>query len=164
MRLYVAAVVAFALVLAGCGVSAKPHHAAPGQPSQVDRMKAVVRAWNANVNTDNNAAQARLFSLPATISLMAGPYGCYCLTRAEVVQFHAQLLCSVKIVSIKVRGPYATAVFGSWGNRFASKCNEQPGSLTGVRFTIVRGKITVLKQVWWKPPGGATIRAPGVGA
>ena len=123
-------------------------------------MKAVVRAWNANLNTDNNAAEARLFSLPATISLMAGPYGCYCLTPAEVVQFHAQLLCSVKIVSIKVRGRYATAVF-RLGDRFISKCDAPPGSRTAVRFTIVRGKITVLKQVWWKPPGRAAIRAPG---
>jgi hypothetical protein len=30
-------IVAFALVLAGCGSSAKPHHAAPPQPSQAGR-------------------------------------------------------------------------------------------------------------------------------
>ncbi len=122
-------------------------------------MKAVVRAWTANLNAGNNAAEARLFSLPAVISLMEGPYGCWCLTPAEVVQFHAQLPCSGKIVSIKVRGRYATAVF-RMGDREFSKC-DNPGSLTAVRFTIVRGKITVLKQVWWKPPGRAAIRAPG---
>ena len=72
-------------------------------------MKAVVRAWTANLNAGNNAAEARLFSLPALISLMEGPYGCRCLTPAEVVQFHVQLPCSGKIVSIKVRGRYATA-------------------------------------------------------
>lgn len=164
MRLFVAAVVAFALVLAGCGASAKPHHAAPAQPSQAERMKAVVRAWNAKVNAENNVAAARLFSHPALISLMAGPYGCYCLTLADVVRFHTQLLCSVKIVSIKVRGRYVTAVFGRFGDRVTSKCNEPGAALTGVRFTIVRDKITVLKQMWWKPPGGATIRAPSVGA
>lgn len=163
MRIFVAAVVAFALILAGCGASAKPHHAAPPQPSQADRMKAVVRTWAAEVNAGNNVAEARLFSRPTLISLMAGPYGCYCLTAADVVQFHTQLLCSAKIVSIKVRGRYATAVFGHLGDRPFSKCDEPGGALTGVRFTIVRGKITVLKQVWWKPPGGATIRAPGVG-
>jgi hypothetical protein len=152
-------IVAFALVLAGCGASAKPHHAAPPQPSQADRMKAVVRAWTANLNAGNNAAEARLFSLPALISLMEGPYGCWCLTPAEVVQFHVQLPCSGKIVSIKVRGRYATAVF-RMGDREFSKC-DNPGSLTAVRFTIVRGKITVWKQVWWKLPGGAAIRAPG---
>src|SRR5262245_54267117 len=96
------------LVLAGCGASANPHPAG----SQADRMKAVVRTWTANLNAGNNAAEARLFSLPATISLIEGPYGCYCLTPAEVAQFHEQLPCSPgKIVSIKVRGRNATAVF-----------------------------------------------------
>ena len=154
-------IVAFALVLAGCGASVKPHHAAPPQPSQADRMEAVVRAWTSNLNAGNNAAEARLFSLPALISLMEGPYGCLCLTRAEVANVHAQLLCSGKIVSIKVRGRYATAVFALLGDRGSSKCDSPPGSLTAVRFTIVRGKITVWKQMWWKPPGRAAIRAPG---
>jgi hypothetical protein len=153
--------VAFALVLAGCGASAKSQHAEPPQLSKADPMKTVVRAWTANLNAGNNAAEARLFSIPALISLMEGPYGCWCLTRAEVVQFHAQLLCTVKIVSIKVRGRYATAVFGLPGDRDTSKCDSPPGSLTAVRFTIVRGKITVWKQMWWKPPGRAAIRASG---
>jgi hypothetical protein len=151
--------VAFALVLAGCGASSKPHHAAPPQPSQADRMKAVVRAWTANLNADNNAAEPRLFSLPALISsLPGGVYGCWCLTRAEVAEFHVRLVCSAKIVSIKVRGRYATAVFRLLGDRETSTCDSPPGSLTAVRFTIVRGKITVWQQMWWKPPGGATIR------
>jgi hypothetical protein len=169
MRLFVAVVAAFALVLAVCGASAKPHQAAPPQPSQADRMKAVVRAWTANLDAGNNAAEARLFKLPALISLMEGPYGCNrCLTPAEVVQLHAQLLCSVKIVSIKVDGRYATAVFGHPRDRQTSKCYSKEGALTGVRFTIVRGKITALEQVWYRPPGGptigpggATIRTPG---
>src|SRR5262245_35828453 len=104
MRLFVAAVVAFAVVLAGCGASGNRHPGALSQLSQADRMKAVVRAWTANLNAENNAAQARLFSLPATISLMEGPYGCYCMTPWEVVQFHVQLPCSLKFVSMKVRG------------------------------------------------------------
>jgi hypothetical protein len=123
-------------------------------------MKAVVRAWTANLNAENNAAEAQLFSLPAVISLMEGPYGCWCLTPAEVVQFHVQLPCSGKIVSIKVRGRYAMAVF-RMGDREFSKCDSPGGSLTAVRFTIVRGKITAWEQVWWKPPGRAAIRAPG---
>jgi hypothetical protein len=123
-------------------------------------MKAVVRAWTANLNAENNAAEARLFSLPALISLMQGSYGCWCLTPAEVVQFHVQLLCSGKIVSVKVRGRYATAVF-RLGDREFSKCDSPGGSLTAVRFTIVRGKITVWKQVWWKRPGRPAIRAHG---
>src|SRR5436305_14971201 len=79
-------IVAFALVLAGCGASSKPHLASPPQqPSQGDRMRAVVRAWTANVNAGNNAAEARLFSIPALISQLPGApgYGCWCLTPAE---------------------------------------------------------------------------------
>jgi hypothetical protein len=153
-------IVALAVVLAGCGASAKPHDAAPQRPSQAARMKAVVRAWAANLNAENNAAEARLFSYPSVISLMEGPYGCWCLTRVEVLEFHAQLLCSAKIVSITVRGRNATAVFRTSDREF-SKCDSPPGSLTAVRFTIGRGKICVWQQLWWKPPGGAAIRAPG---
>ena len=160
MRLFVAAVVAFALVLAGCGASARPHHAAPRQQSQADRMKAVVRAWTANVDAENNEAEARLFSYPAVISLMEGPYGCWCHTRAEVVQFHMQLECSADIVSINVRRRYATAVFRTSDREF-SKCDSPPGSLTAVRFTILHGKITAWKQVWWKRPAGRRSEPPG---
>ncbi len=126
-------------------------------------MKAVVRVWAANLNAENNVAEVRLFSRPTLISLMEGPFGCWCLTAADVLRFHLQLPCSVKkIVSIKVRGRYATAVFRT-GDRQFSKCDSPPGSLTGVRFTIRRGKITVWKQMWWKPPGRPAIRAPGPG-
>ena len=123
-------------------------------------MKAVVRAWEANLNAGNNAAEARLFKLPAPIRLMpeASGYGCWCLTRAEVAQFHARLPCSSRIVSIKVRGRDATAVFSLLGDREASECDAPPGSLTAVRFTIVPGKSTVWQQVWRKPPGGTTIQ------
>ena len=61
-------IVAFAMALAGCGASAKPLHAAPTDPSGAVRMKAMVRAWTANLDAGNNAAEARLFSLPARIS------------------------------------------------------------------------------------------------
>src|SRR5262245_31436176 len=116
------------MVLAGCGASAKPHHAA----SQADQMKAVVRTWTANLNADNNAAQASLFKLPALISMARGPQGCWCLTPWKVVQFHVWLPCTGKIVSIKVRGRYATAVLRLTGDREASTstCDSPPGSLT----------------------------------
>jgi hypothetical protein len=71
------------------------------------------------------------------------------MTPAEVAQFHVQLLCSVKIESIKVRRRYATAVFRLLGDRETSKC-DHPGTRTAVRFTIVRGKITAWEQVWWR--------------
>jgi hypothetical protein len=148
--------VAFVLVVLAGGASAMPRHAAP--PSQADRMKAVVREWNTNLYSGNNAAEARLFSLPATISLIGGgPVGCYCLTSAEVAQFHAQWLCSNKIVSITAHGRYVTTVLRLSDREF-SKCDNR-GALLGMRFTIVRGKITVMKQTWWKPPDGCLRRA-----
>lgn len=123
-------------------------------------MKAVVRAWTENLNTDNNMGEARLFSLPAVISLMEAPFGCWCFTGGEIGYLHAQLSCSAKIVSIKVRGRYAMAVFRLLGDRLLSRCDSPLGALTAVRFTIARNKICVWQQVWWKPPGGATIRDP----
>jgi hypothetical protein len=142
-------IVACALVLTGCGSAAKPQHAPPAQPSQTDRMKAVVRAWSANLNAGDNAAEARLFSLPAL--MIQGPYGYRLTTRGQVAQWHAGLPCSGKIVSIKVRGRYATAVF-RLGDRKTSKC-DAPGTLAAARFTIVRGKIKVWQQVPAPSPG-----------
>jgi hypothetical protein len=112
-------------------------------------MKAVVRAWSANLNAGDNAAESRLFSLPAL--MIQGPYGYRLRTRAQVAQWHAGLPCSGKILSIKVRGRYATAVF-RLGDRLTSKC-DAPGTLAAARFTIVRGKIVVWQQVPPPSPG-----------
>jgi hypothetical protein len=136
-------IVAFVLVLTACAAAATPHHAAGAQPSQADRMKAIVRAWSRYLNTGNNAAEARLFALPAL--MIQGPYGYRLTTPAQIAEWHSGLPCSGKIVSITVRGRYATAVF-RLGNRRTSKC-DAPGTLAAARFTIVRGKITVWEQV-----------------
>ena len=109
-------------------------------------MKAVVRAWSTNLNAGNNAAEARLFSLPAL--MIQGPYGYRLTTARQVARWHAGLPCSGKIVSIRVRGTFATAVF-RLGDRRKSKC-DAPGTLAAARFKIVRGKITIWQQV--QPP------------
>ena len=132
-------------------------------------MRLVVRRWAANLDAENNAGEGRLFRYPVMIETGPGLFGvgqCWCLTRSAVFEFHADIPCGVKIVSIGVRRRYATAVF-RLGDRLTSKCSSAPtpmdltGWFTAVRFTIVRGKITVLKQIWWKPPGQAAIRAHG---
>ena len=136
-------------------------------------MKAVVRAWTTNLDTGNNAAEARLFSLPVLINtgpdLFAVTIGqCQCLSPADIVQFHAGIPCSVKIVSIKVRGRHAMAVL-RLGDRQTSRCSSAPGPdttgwLTGVWFTIVHGKITAMEQDWWRQPGqGQMMWAPWAG-
>jgi len=106
-------------------------------------MKAVVRAWSANLNSGDNAAEARLFSLPVT--MIQGPYGYRLTTARQVAAWHAALPCSGRIVSITVRGRRATAVF-RLGNRKTSKC-DAPGTLAAARFTIVQGRITLWEQV-----------------
>jgi hypothetical protein len=141
-RRFIVAVV-LALVAAG--------GAGAGSPSQAARMKAVVRAWSANLNAGRNAAEAHLFSLPAT--MIQGPYGYRLTTPQQVAEWHAALPCSGRVVSIRVRGRYATAVF-RLGDRATSKC-DAPGTLAAARFTIVRGKITVWQQV--PPPASKPV-------
>lgn len=139
-------ILAGALLLAGCGGAAKHPAAVAHHPSQAERKKAIVRAWSADLNSDRNVALARLFFLPAT--MIQGPYMYRLRTREEVARWHAALPCSGRIVSITVRGHFATAVF-KLGNRKRSKC-DAPGTLAAARFTIVNGKITVWQQV--QPP------------
>ena len=74
------------------------------------------------------------------------------VTAAQVARWHAALPCSGKILSITVRGHFATAVF-RLGNRKTSKC-DAPGTLAAARFRIVRGRITVWQQV---PPPSAPV-------
>jgi hypothetical protein len=137
-------ILACALVLAGCGGAAKPHATTVHQaPSQAQRMKAVVRAWSRYLNDGDNAAEARLFSLPAL--MIQGTTGFRLRTPAEVAAWHAALPCSGRIVSIAVHGRVATAVF-RLGNRKTSKC-DAPGSLAAAEFHFARGKITLWRQV-----------------
>ena len=66
-------------------------------------------------------------------------------TAGQIARWHAALPCSGRIVSIDVRGRFATAVF-RLANRRTSKC-DAPGTLAAARFTIVDGKIAVWRQV-----------------
>jgi len=112
-------------------------------------LKTIVRAWSKYLNSGDNAAEARLFSLPAV--MIQGPTEFRLRTRAQVAAWHALLPCSGRIVSITVQGRYATAVF-RLGNRKTSKC-DAPGTLAAAQFTIVRGKIAIWEQV--PPPSAA---------
>ena len=124
------------LVLASAG---KPAGATPPQ----ERMKAVVHAWSARLNAGDNAGIARLFALPAIV--IQGQYEYRLRTRAQVALWYSGLPCSGRIVSIAIRGRYATAVF-RLGNRGATKC-DAPGTLAAARFGIVGGKIVTWEQV-----------------
>jgi hypothetical protein len=133
-----------------------PRRAAPGVTGGSDEG----RGARLDREPEHRAKRAavRLFTLPALLTLMEGPYGCWCVTQWDVLQFHMDLPCSATIESINVRGRHAMAVF-RLGDRITSKC-DHPGSSTAVRFTIVHDKITTWEQWWWKPAGGgAPIRA-----
>ena len=106
-------------------------------------MRTVVRAWSAHLNSGDNVGVARLFHLPAT--MIQGSFIFTLRTAKEVARWHADLPCSGHIVSIKVAGRFATAVF-RLGNRKTSKC-DAPGTLAAARFFIVRGKIVSWEQV-----------------
>jgi hypothetical protein len=143
-------ILACVLILAACGGAAKPHAAARPHPSHAEQLKAVVRAWSTNLNAGNNAAEARLFSLPAL--MIQGGFVYKLVTKSQVARWHAALPCSGKILSITVRGNFATAVF-RLGNRTTSRC-DAPGTIAAARFRIVRGRIRVWEQV---PPPSAPV-------
>jgi hypothetical protein len=114
-------------------------------------MRSIVRAWSTYLNAGDNAAEARLFRLPAT--MIQGSFVYRLRTPGEISRWHAALPCSGRIVSIKVRGHFATAVF-ELGDRKTSKC-DAPGTRVAARFLIVGGKITVWQQVPPPSPGPA---------
>jgi len=131
-------IVAGALVpLAGFGGMAR------AEPGHAARMKAIVREWSRHLNAGDNAAEAGLFRLPAT--MIQGQYAYKLVTRKQIAQWHAGLPCSGTVVSISVKGNVATAVF-RLGDRKASKC-DAPGTLAAAAFLIVNGKIVAWEQV-----------------
>ena len=132
------------LVVAGCGgrTHASTHAQAPAN-ARVEQMKLIVREWSARLDAGDNAGLARLFSVPVLMS--QGPYVYRLINRTQVARWHAALPCAGHVLSITVRGRYATAVF-RLGNRTTSKC-DAPGTLAAARFTIVGGKIVAWEQI-----------------
>ena len=116
-------------------------------------MKAIVRAWSARLTAGDNAGVARLFTVP--VLMTQGPYTYRLINRSQVARWHAALPCSGHVVSIRVAGRYATAVF-RLGNRKTSRC-DAPGTLAAARFTIVGGKIVAWEQVPVPPTQAAPV-------
>jgi hypothetical protein len=107
------------------------------------QMKALVRAWSDRLNARDNDGLARLFALPAFV--IQAPYAYRLATRAEIARWYAGLPCAGHVVSITVRGRYATAVF-RLANRGSTPC-DAPGTLAAARFEIAHGKIVSWEQV-----------------
>lgn len=144
------------LLLVGCGGTARSHppaRAANSDAARVQRMEAVVREWSTRLNAGDDAAVARLFTVP--VLMTQGPYVFRLVNRKQVALWHAALPCSGHVVSITIRGRYATAVF-RLGNRTTSKC-DAPGTLAAARFTIVGGKIVAWQQIPVPPKPAAPV-------
>ena len=125
---------------AGSSVAA----AAPGRAGDSpQRMKAIVRAWSDRLNARDNEGLASLYAVPAVV--IQAPFLYRLRTRAEVASWYAGLPCAGHVVSITVRGRFATAVF-RLANRGSSPC-DAPGTLAAARFEIAHGKILSWEQV-----------------
>ena len=135
----VAAVVALALGASAAPAASPPQSAA----AREQQMRAVVHAWSVRLNAGDNAGVARLFSVPALV--IQGPYAYRLRTRKQVALWYSGLPCSGRVVSVTIRGRFATAVF-RLGDRGKTSC-DAPGTLAAARFEIVNGKIVRWEQV-----------------
>jgi ketosteroid isomerase-like protein len=123
--------------------SLEASHAADPGAAREHQMKAIVREWSKRLNANDNAGVARLFRVPATI--VQGRYLYRLTTREQITQWHAGLPCAGRVLSIKVKGAFATAVF-RLSNRGSKPC-DAPGELAAARFKIADGKIVSWQQV-----------------
>ena len=110
--------------------------------------KRVVRAWSARLNAYDNAGAARLFARPAVFVQSGGALRLR--TYADIALWHTLLPCAGKIVSISVKGEYATAVF-VLANGKHRRC-DAPGQKAAAVFRVHHGKIVSWEQVP-VPPG-----------
>ena len=105
--------------------------------------KRVVHAWSNRLNAYDNAGAARLFARPAVFVQSGGALRLR--TYADIALWHTLLPCAGKIVSISVKGEYATAVF-VLANGKHRRC-DAPGQKAAAVFRIHRGKIVSWEQV-----------------
>ena len=105
--------------------------------------KRVVHAWSDRLNAYDNAGAARLFTRPAVFVQSAGALRLR--TYADIALWHRLLPCAGKIVSISVKGEYATAVF-VLANGKHRRC-DAPGQKAAAVFRVHHGKIVSWEQI-----------------
>jgi limonene-1,2-epoxide hydrolase len=111
--------------------------------SAVRTPAAVVRAWSAALNANENERAARLFA-PGAHVIQPG-VDVALTSRALAVSFNASLPCAGRIVSIRVHANRATATF-VLGERPKHHCDGS-GQKAAAIFTVVRGKIVRWQQI-----------------
>ena len=105
--------------------------------------KKVVHAWSDRLNAYDNAGVARLFALPSVF--VQGGSVLRLETRADVALWHRLLPCAGRIVSITVKGEYATAVF-VLANGKHRRC-DAAGQKAAAIFRVRNGKIVSWVQI-----------------
>jgi hypothetical protein len=132
----IAAVTLLAALLAALSTSA----ATVDSPAATKR---IVRSWSARLNAYDNVGIARLFARPAIF--VQGGTALRLETSADIALWHRLLPCAGRIVSIAVKGQYATAVF-VLANGKNRRC-DAPGQKAAAVFRIRNGKIVSWAQV-----------------
>jgi len=113
--------------------------AAPPPP----KPAAIVRAWSAALNANDNAAAAELFAPNARI--VQGSLDVRLTSPQLALAFNAALPCAGRVVRITTRGNRATAVF-VLGHRPKHRC-DGPGQKAAALFVVRNGLITLWEQV-----------------
>jgi SnoaL-like domain len=104
---------------------------------------AIVRQWSAALNSNHNAAAAKLFAPGARIvqpgvDVKASP--------KLALAFNISLPCAGRIVRMTVKGDTVVATF-VLGQRPKHKCSAKPGEKAAAVFVVRNGKIVLWEQV-----------------
>jgi limonene-1,2-epoxide hydrolase len=105
---------------------------------------AIVRAWSAALNRNDNASAARLFAPNARI--IQGPLDARLSTPQLALAFNASLPCAGRITHITVKGNRAIATF-VLGHRPKHTCNATKGETAAAVFVVRSGKIILWEEV-----------------
>ena len=140
MRAFPLAMLAAAVLLAGCG----GHKAA--SPERV------ARAWSDAINAGDDEKAADLFA-PGAVIVQGTQITLS--THADALQWNAGLPCAGHVVSVDVEGEQATVVF-VLGRRPGHLC-DGPGQRAAAVFGVHDGKIVLWHQI---PVPGSGAGAP----
>ena len=112
---------------------------------------AIVRAWSAALNRNDNAAAAELFAPNARV--IQGPLDVRLTTPRLALAFNSSLPCAGRIVRIAVKGERATATF-VLGRRPKHTCTAKHGEQAAALFVVRDGKIVLWEEVPVPKAGG----------
>lgn len=114
-----------------------------GAAQAAKKPAAVVRAWSAALNADDNERAARLFARNAHI--LQPNVDVVLRTHALAVGFNDALPCAGTITRLQMKGNRVVATF-LLGERPKHVC-DGPGQKAATLFVIRKGKIVLWQQV-----------------